>query len=202
MTNTVSIKNDSSGHHRPFFELIRQYFVLTYPRARPWNTKFKPLSYLCDLCVQNKIQVVVFCDEFRVASLAKQMNEQFTVSTIHNDMNLVKRKCVLYEFRQGAACILIVSNLLDNNIHLPPTSLIINYDLPSNCEKYGDRVNSFQYTTDTVISFIPPSELRALYEIEVFYCNKIDEMPYNSDDWESLVSSTLMRSKLNHINFI
>lgn len=66
--------------------------------------------------------------------------KDFTVSAIHGDLDQDKRNAILSEFRSGASRILITTDLLARGIDVHGVSLVINYDLPRNFEKYIHRI--------------------------------------------------------------
>jgi len=111
---------------------------------------------LCDLYdTVNVTQAVIFCNTrkkvgrgvgrkvvvLQVEELTSQMqSKNFTVSSMHGDMQQEERDMVMKEFRSGSSRVLITTDLLARGIDVQQVSLVINYDLPSNRENYIHRI--------------------------------------------------------------
>merc|ERR1711933_98865 len=117
-------------------EGIQQFFVAIEKEA--WK-----LETLCDLYETLTItQAIIYCNtrrkvDFLTAELTKR---DFTVSTMHSDLNQEERDLVMREFRSGSSRVLISTDLLARGIDVQQVSLVINYDLPSNRENYIHRI--------------------------------------------------------------
>ncbi len=64
----------------------------------------------------------------------------FTVSSLHGDMEQKERDNIMREFRTGSSRVLITTDLLARGIDVQQVSLVINYDLPTNRENYIHRI--------------------------------------------------------------
>ena len=73
----------------------------------------------------------MFCNKKdKVEWLSKKMiEENFTVSSMHGDMNQKERDRIMSEFRQGNSRILITTDLWGRGLDVQQVSLVINYDL-------------------------------------------------------------------------
>jgi superfamily II DNA/RNA helicase len=75
--------------------------------------------------------------------LASQLNKKnFTVSSMHGDMDQDQREAIMKDFRNGKSRILISTDLLARGIDVHHVSLVINYDLPKVIENYIHRFDS------------------------------------------------------------
>jgi len=103
----------------------------------------------------------------------------FTVSAIHGDMKQTERQQILKEFRSGSSRVLISTDLLARGIDIYTVSLVINYDLPSNCENYIHRIGrSGRFGRKGIaINLVTDIDVSLLREIEQFYSTKVVEMP-------------------------
>ena len=63
----------------------------------------------------------------------------FTVSTMHAELDQKERDRIMREFRSGSSRVLISTDLLARGIDVQQVSLVINYDLPTNRESYIHR---------------------------------------------------------------
>ncbi len=65
----------------------------------------------------------------------------FTVSTMHAELDQKERDLIMREFRSGSSRVLISTDLLARGIDVQQVSLVvINYDLPQNMENYLHRI--------------------------------------------------------------
>ena len=116
-------------------EGIKQFFIGV--EKEEW--KFDTLSDLYETV--SVTQAVIFTNTKRkVEWLAAAMKERdFTVSSLHGDMEQKERALIMKEFRSGSSRVLITTDLLARGIDVQQVSLVINYDLPTNKENYIHR---------------------------------------------------------------
>jgi len=117
--------------------------------------------------------------------LADQMSKRdFTVSTMHAEMDQKERDLVMREFRSGSSRVLISTDLLARGIDVQQVSLVINFDLPSNLENYLHRIGrSGRFGRKGVaINFVTNNDVRVMKDIEKYYHTQIEEMPMDIAD--------------------
>merc|ERR1712087_43819 len=117
-------------------EGIQQFFVAI--EKEEWK-----LDTLCDLYETLTIsQAIIYCNLRRkVDFLADQLTKRdFTISTMHSDLDQQERNLVMREFRSGSSRVLISTDLLARGIDVQQVSLVINYDLPAKMENYLHRI--------------------------------------------------------------
>ncbi|CAF0902793.1 unnamed protein product [Didymodactylos carnosus] len=156
-------------------EGIQQFYV----NVERENCKF---DKLCDLFERLTIaQAIIYCNTGRkVDWLTEQMRSRdFTVSEIHGDMELNKREILMREFRTGSSRVLITTDLLPGGIPVAQVSLVINYELPNQCERYVHRIGrSGRFgRKGLAVNFITNEDLGTLHKIEQFYNTHVEEMP-------------------------
>merc|ERR1712039_959573 len=156
-------------------EGIQQFYVAI--EREEWK-----LDILCDLYETLTIsQAIIYCNLRRkVDFLADQLRKRdFTISTMHADLDQQERDLVMHEFRSGSSRVLISTDLLARGIDVQQVSLVINFDLPNNRESYLHRIGrSWRFGRKGVaINFVTQEDVRALREIEQFYNTQIEEMP-------------------------
>merc|ERR1719213_924218 len=161
-------------------EGIRQFYVAI--EKEQWK-----LETLCDLYETLTItQAIIYCNTRRkVDTLADEMaRRDFTVSTMHAQMDQQERELVMREFRSGSSRVLISTDLLARGIDVQQVSLVINYDLPSSMENYLHRIGrSGRFGRKGVaINFVTADSVRTLKDIERFYHTQIEEMPMDIAD--------------------
>jgi len=161
-------------------EGIRQFYVAI--EKEEWK-----LETLCDLYGTLTIsQAIIYCNKRRkVDILADQLTKRdFTISTMHADLNQQERDLVMREFRSGSSRVLISTDLLARGIDVQQVSLVINYDLPSNMENYLHRIGrSGRFGRKGVaINFVTTVDVCSMKDIERYYHTQIEEMPMNIAD--------------------
>jgi len=161
-------------------EGIRQFFINC--EREQWK-----FDVLCDLYdTLNIAQAVIFCNtRKKVDWLTDQLRiKDFTVSATHGDLEQDQRQVILNEFRTGSSRILITTDLLARGIDVHGVSLVINYDLPRNFEKYIHRIGrSGRFGRKGVaINLISTDDFQTMRELERYYNTKIDEMPAHIAD--------------------
>lgn len=161
-------------------EGIKQFYISV--EREEWK-----LDTLCDLYETLTItQAVIFANTRRkVDWLTEKMGErEFTVSSMHGDMDQAERDVIMREFRTGSSRVLITTDLLARGIDVQQVSLVINYDLPTNRENYIHRIGRGGRfgRKGVAINFLTADDQRALQDIETFYNTQIEEMPMNVAD--------------------
>jgi len=161
-------------------EGIRQFYVAI--EKEEWK-----LDTLCDLYETLTItQAIIYCNTRRkVDFLQDQLTKRdFTISTMHSDLDQKERDLVMREFRSGSSRVLISTDLLARGIDVQQVSLVINYDLPQNMENYLHRIGrSGRFGRKGVaINFVTNPDVRAMKDIEKFYHTQIEEMPVDIAD--------------------
>lgn len=161
-------------------EGIKQFFVAIEKEEWKFET-------LCDLYSTLTItQAIIYCNTRRkVDWLTENMvARDFTVSSMHGDMQQAERDLIMREFRTGSTRVLVTTDLLARGIDVQQVSLVINYDLPTNRENYIHRIGrSGRFGRKGVaINFVTHNDLKYLRDIEEFYHTQVDEMPANVAD--------------------
>jgi len=128
-------------------------------------------------------QAIIFCNNRRgVDWLADQLTQRdFTVSSMHGDMDPAERTLVMKEFRSGSSRVLISTDLIGRGIDVSSVSIVINYDLPRFREQYVHRIGrSGRFGRKGVaINFVTSGEDGIIRDLENFYSTSISEMPMN-----------------------
>lgn len=85
----------------------------------------------------------------------------------------------MVEFKNGAARILVSTDLMGRGIDVHQLSLVINYEFPKLKESYLHRVGrAGRYGRKGVgINLVSPTEANSLLDVEKYYSTKIEEMP-------------------------
>ena len=164
-------------------EGIKQYYVAL--EREEWK-----IEVLMNLYRNLEInQAIIYCNTVkRVDELAKELKEKdFTVSSIHGEMDQVTRDLIMREFRTGTTRILISTDLLARGIDVQQISVVINHDLPRKKESYIHRIGrSGRFgRKGTAINFVTPRDANHLKEIQEFYETQINQLPTDLDELQS-----------------
>jgi len=156
-------------------EGIRQFYIAI--EKDEWK-----IETLCDLYETLTItQAIIYCNTRRkVDYLAEEMAKRdFTISTMHADLDQKERDLIMREFRSGSSRVLISTDLLARGIDVQQVSLVMNFDLPSSLENYLHRIGrSGRFGRKGVaINFVTANDWKQLKELERYYHTQIEEMP-------------------------
>ncbi|GAA95669.1 uncharacterized protein L969DRAFT_92796 [Mixia osmundae IAM 14324] len=164
-------------------EGIKQFYIAV--DKEEWK-----LDTLSDLYETVTItQAVIFCNTRRkVDWLTERLQaKEFTVSSMHGDMEQGQRELIMKEFRSGSSRVLITTDLLARGIDVQQVSLVINYDLPTSNENYIHRIGRGGRfgRKGVAINFVSAEDTQALRDLEKFYSTQITEMPMYGDHLRS-----------------
>lgn len=137
---------------------------------------------LCDLYETLPItQSVIFANTRRKVDwlTEKMRTRDFTVSSTHGEMDSSVRDVVMKEFRSGSSRVLITTDLLARGIDVQQVSLVVNYDLPTQPEKYLHRIGrSGRFGRKGVaINFVSKQDITIFNNIQKYYSVTIEELP-------------------------
>merc|ERR1711982_286808 len=131
-------------------------------------------------------QAVIFSNTRRkVDWLADRLTKRdFTISTMHAELDQKERDLVMREFRSGSSRVLISTDLLARGIDVQQVSLVINYDLPHRVENYLHRIGrSGRFgRKGMAINFVTERDVRSMRDIERHYETQIEELPADVAD--------------------
>jgi translation initiation factor 4A len=167
------------------FESVKQFYIAV--EKEEWK-----LDTLCDLyeALPFVNQAIIYVNTRRkVDWLTEKMTERdFTVSTLHGDMDQRERDIIKREFCSGSSRVLVTTDVLDRRYIDVQVSRVINYDLPTNRENYKHRIEVLPSPIfgfrkrGAVINFLTGGDVRYLRDIEQFYNIQVEEMPMNVAD--------------------
>ena len=168
----ILVKNDELT-----LEGIRQYYVNV--TKEDWK-----LDTLCDIYETiSTSQSIIYCNsKKKVEWLTNQLrNRDFTVNSIHGEMEQDERTKIMEDFVLGHARILITTNLLARGIDVQQVSVVINYDIPHQLDNYIHRIGrSGRFgRKGLAINFITYKDTRHIRDIESYYSTQIEELPTN-----------------------
>ena len=156
-------------------ELIAQYYI----QIEKDEYKLATLSVLLE---NSKIsQAIIYLNTNKgVESLSKLMIEKnYSVSILNSGIEEAQRKIILKEFLSGLTRILITTYLSGRENKGKHVSLVINFDMPSNCDNYFYRMarSTSSGIKGVAINFVLENENHVLKDIEERYKMSIKQVP-------------------------
>lgn len=108
----------------------------------------------------------------------------FNIGAIHGDMEQAERDRVMKEFRTGKMRVLVATDILARGIDVQQITLVINYELPHDCENYIHRIGrSGRYGRKGVaINLCDGREMEQIKQLEAHYATQIPELPGDFSD--------------------
>jgi ATP-dependent RNA helicase DeaD len=92
--------------------------------------------------VENPDSCIIFCNTKQTVDQVYQglQNLEYTCEKIHGGMEQRERLRVMNDFKHGSFRYLVATDVAARGIDIEDVSLVINYDLPLECESYVHRI--------------------------------------------------------------
>jgi len=106
--------------------------------------------------------------------------ERFNVKAMHSDLVQSEREQVMREFKNGYIDILVATDVVSRGIDIIDISLVVNFDMPNDCEDYVHRIGRTARGTNgegLSITFVATREQPKFKEIENFLGKDIYKIP-------------------------
>ncbi len=165
-------------------DLISQFYV----DVESEDLKFDTLLDLYNLISTS--QAIIFCNTVRkVEWLEQRLKENnFTITTIHSNMDQSQRDLVVQDFRDGKTRLLLTTDLLARGIDIPQVNMVVNYDLPANKETYVHRIGRCgrfdkKGVAITMVKMSDPIDAKTFNKMKHFYKMDIKEMPESVEEF-------------------
>jgi len=160
---------------------IRQFYI-------DCEQESNKIEVICDLYdTMNIAQSLIFCNSRRrVEWIRDELKErEFPVSASHGELPPNERMRIFQEFKGGQTRVLVTTDLLSRGIDVQGVSLVINYELPLDFEKYVHRIGRAGRfgKKGVAINLVCKKEIEKLFEIEKRLETKVLEMPKNIADY-------------------
>ena len=160
-------------------DLITQFYVDV-------ETEESKLDTLLDLYnLVSAAQTIIFCNTIRKVEWLEQQlkSNNFTITTIHSNMNQSERDNIVKEFRDGNTRLLLTTDLLSRGIDIPQVNMVINYDLPANKETYVHRIGRCgrfdkKGVAITLVKSTDPCDIKTFNRMKHFYNMDIKKCLY------------------------
>jgi len=116
---------------------------------------------------------------------AKMEGSGFTVSLAHGQLSMDDREQIANEFKVGESRVLIATDVWSRGIDVKNVTLVMNFDIPTQCETYLHRIGrSGRFGRKGVaITFCSGAvDQKKLKKLEKYYSSKIKPLPSDLDN--------------------
>jgi len=165
-------------------DLISQFYI----NVEIEDQKFDTLLDLYSLV--STFQAIIFANTITKVEYIEQklLENNFTASLIHSNMNQCDRDTILHNFREGYTRILLTTDLLSRGIDIPQVNMVINYDIPSNHETYVHRIGRCGRFDKKGIAIMlvkmkDSIDIKIFNRLKYYYKININEMPMDINSY-------------------
>lgn len=122
---------------------------------------------------------------------------KLNVGDMHSDLEQAQREFIMHEFKNGRINILVATDIVSRGIDIDDVRLVINYDVPHDCEDYVHRIGrTARANNDGVaITFVSEKEQGKFKEIELFLEKDIYKIPVPEELGETPVYNPRTQSQ-------
>ena len=112
-----------------------------------------------------------------VATAFKRM--KLNVGEMHSDLDQAQRDAVMHEFKNGRVDILVATDIVSRGIDIDDIRLVINYDVPRDCEDYVHRIGRTARAgaEGCAITFVSVDDQSRFAAIEEFIEREVFKLP-------------------------
>lgn len=149
-----------------------------------------------------KTSVLMFVRTKHSASkIAKRLkNDGLAATDIHSNLSFPQRQAALAGFKSGKYRILVATDVAARGLDINDIELVLNYDLPDNCEDYVHRIGRTARAgkRGKAISFVSPDQGREIKKIEKLIRKTLPVKKIDSEEmvlFDKKVSSSRRRNK-------
>ena len=130
-------------------------------------------------------RVIIFASsKVKVKDVTKAlMRLHLNVGEMHSDLDQKQRDHIMHEFKNGRIDILVATDIVARGIDIDDIRLVINYDVPHDCEDYVHRIGRTARANHDgcAITFISEKEQNNFKAIEDFIGKTIYKIPVPED---------------------
>lgn len=141
--------------------------------------KFRIIRTLFSDATQSRI-IIFASSKLKVKEIAKTLkNMRLNVGEMHSDLEQWQRNEMMTEFKAGHINILVATDIVARGIDIDDVRLIINYDVPHDCEDYVHRIGRTARANNDgcAITLVSEEEQFKFKQIENFLGKEIYKLP-------------------------
>ena len=136
-------------------------------------------------------RVIIFASKkVKVKELANALRQKgLNADAMHSDLEQSQRDDVMYRFKAGKIDILVATDILSRGIDVDDIRLVVNYDVPYDCEDYVHRVGrtARAHNDGLAITFVSDDQQTEFGKIEDFIGKNIYKIPVPAELGETPV---------------
>ena len=136
-------------------------------------------------------RVIIFASKkVKVKELANALRQKgLNADAMHSDLEQSQRDDVMYRFKAGKIDILVATDILSRGIDVDDIRLVVNYDVPYDCEDYVHRVGRTARANNDglAITFVSDDQQTEFGKIEDFIGKNIYKIPVPAELGEAPV---------------
>lgn len=141
--------------------------------------------------VQQPERVIIFASsKQKVKEVTKALRRlKLNVGEMHSDLEQNQRNAIMHEFRNGRINMLVATDIVARGIDIDDIRLVINYDVPHDCEDYVHRIGRTARANHDgcAITFVSETEQTKFKQIESFLEKDIYKIPVPAELGEAPV---------------
>ena len=126
-------------------------------------------------------RVIIFAaKKIKVKELANALRQKgLNADAMHSDLEQSQRDDVMYRFKAGKIDILVATDILSRGIDVDDIRLVVNYDVPFDCEDYVHRVGRTARANNDglALTFVNDDQQTDFKKIEDFIGKDIYKIP-------------------------
>ena len=126
-------------------------------------------------------RVIVFSSKkVKVKEIAQAFHKMgLNVGEMHSDLEQAQREQIMREFKNGHVNILVATDIVSRGIDIDDIRLVINYDVPNDCEDYVHRIGRTARANNDgcAITFVSEKEQTQFKTVEDFLEKSIYKIP-------------------------
>ena len=98
---------------------------------------------------------------------------------IHSNLTQAERDEAMYRFKSGQTDVIVATDIISRGIDIDDISLVLNYDVPNDCEDYVHRIGrtARAQRDGKAITFVCEKDFRYFHNIERFLEYEIEKCP-------------------------
>ena len=149
-------------------------------------------------------RVIVFSSKkVKVKEIAQAFHKMgLNVGEMHSDLEQAQREQIMREFKNGHVNILVATDIVSRGIDIDDIRLVINYDVPNDCEDYVHRIGRTARANNDgcAITFVSEKEQTQFKTVEDFLEKSIYKIPVPEELGEvpEYTPKTVEKNKRKH----
>lgn len=150
---------------------------------------------------QTPERVIVFASsKLKVKEVTQAFHRlKLNVGEMHSDLEQVQRDQIMRDFKSGRINILVATDIVSRGIDIDDIRLVINYDVPHDCEDYVHRIGRTARANNDgcAITFVSEKEQTQFKALEDFLERNIYKIPVPEELGEAPVYNPKVSNRKN-----